>query len=70
MAQADAVARMAARASSPAEQAVYESIAQGWRKLASEARRNERGERGAKGGSSERPTAVKSGENDGAKDRR
>jgi hypothetical protein len=42
MAQAEAVARMAARADNPAERQVYESIAEGWRKLAGEARRNER----------------------------
>lgn len=41
MAQADAVLRMAARAESPAEREVYETIADGWRKLAAEARRNE-----------------------------
>jgi hypothetical protein len=41
-AQADAVFRMAARADSPAEKQVYLSIADGWRKLAAEAARNER----------------------------
>jgi hypothetical protein len=41
-AQADAVFRMAARAESPAEKQVYLSIAEGWRKLAAEAARNER----------------------------
>ena len=41
-AQAQAVARMAARAANPAEREVYEKIADGWRKLAAEARRNER----------------------------
>jgi len=41
MAQAQAVLRMAARAGSPAERQVYETIAQGWTKLATEARRNE-----------------------------
>lgn len=41
MAQAEAVMRMAARAASPAEREVYETIAEGWRKLAGEARRNE-----------------------------
>jgi hypothetical protein len=41
MAQAEAVVRMAARAGSP-EREVYETIAEGWRKLAGEARRNER----------------------------
>jgi hypothetical protein len=42
MAQAEAVLRMAGRASSPAERVVYETIAEGWRKLAGEARRNEK----------------------------
>ena len=32
---------MAARADSPAEQRVYLSIAEGWRKLAAEVQRNE-----------------------------
>lgn len=41
MAQAEAVMRMAARAASPAEREVYETIAEGWRKLAREAGRNE-----------------------------
>lgn len=41
-AQADAVFRMARRSDSPAEQQVYLSIAEGWRKLAAEAARNER----------------------------
>jgi hypothetical protein len=41
-AQADAVFRLAARADSPAEKQVYLSIAEGWRKLAAEAARNER----------------------------
>ncbi|HZZ70130.1 MAG TPA: hypothetical protein VFE18_18305 [Phenylobacterium sp.] len=41
-AQADAVFRMAARAESPAEKQVYLKIAEGWRKLAAEAARNER----------------------------
>jgi hypothetical protein len=41
-AQADAVFRMAARAASPAEKLVYLNIAEGWRKLAAEAARNER----------------------------
>ncbi len=41
MAQADAVTRMAGRAASAAEREVYETIAEGWRKLAREARRNE-----------------------------
>jgi len=34
--------RLAAKADSPAEQGVYLSIAEGWRKLAAEALRNER----------------------------
>jgi hypothetical protein len=42
MAQAEAVLRMAGRASSQAERDVYETIAEGWRKLAGEARRNEK----------------------------
>jgi len=42
MAQAETVLRMAARASSPAEREVYDTIAEGWRKLAREARRNEK----------------------------
>jgi hypothetical protein len=42
MAQAEAVLRMAGRAGSPAERQVYETIAQGWRKLAREARRIEK----------------------------
>jgi hypothetical protein len=41
-AQADAVFRMAARAENPAEKLVYLKIAEGWRKLAAEAARNER----------------------------
>jgi hypothetical protein len=40
-AQAQAVLRMAARAGSPAEKDVYLSIADGWRRLAAEAARNE-----------------------------
>ena len=40
-AQAEAVFRMAARAGSPAEKDVYLSIADGWRRLAAEAARNE-----------------------------
>lgn len=40
--QAEAVMRLAAKAISPAEKDVYLSIAEGWRKLAAEARRNER----------------------------
>lgn len=42
LAQADAVARLAVRAESPAEKEVYLNIAEGWRKLAAEAMRNER----------------------------
>jgi hypothetical protein len=42
MAQADSVARLAARADSTAEKQVYLSIAEGWRKLAEEASRHER----------------------------
>jgi hypothetical protein len=42
LAQADAVLRMASRAGSAAEREVYETIAEGWRKLAGEARRNEK----------------------------
>lgn len=34
--------RLAAKAESPAEQEVYRSIAEGWRKLAAEALRHER----------------------------
>jgi hypothetical protein len=41
-AQADAVFRLAARSENPAERQVYLSIAEGWRKLAAEAARNER----------------------------
>lgn len=41
MAQAETVLRMAARAASAAERQVYETIAEGWRKLALEAARNE-----------------------------
>ena len=41
-AQAETVARMAARAHSEAEKQVYINIAEGWRKLAAEAARNER----------------------------
>ncbi|MBS0362497.1 MAG: hypothetical protein JSR98_14055 [Proteobacteria bacterium] len=44
--QAREVLRMAARAKSLAEKEVYASIAEGWKKLAAEAARNEaRGER-------------------------
>lgn len=42
LAQADDVARLALRAESPAEKDVYLNIAEGWRKLAAEAFRNER----------------------------
>jgi len=42
MAQAEAVLRMASRAGSTAERDVYGTIAEGWRKLAVEARRNEK----------------------------
>ena len=42
LAQAETVMRMAARAGSAAERQVYETIAEGWRRLAGEARRNER----------------------------
>ncbi|HSV04001.1 MAG TPA: hypothetical protein VLI41_12430 [Phenylobacterium sp.] len=48
MAQAEAVLRMAARAGNPAEKQVYETIAQGWRKLAAEAKRNEQHEETAR----------------------
>lgn len=41
LAQADDVARLALRAESPAEKEVYLNIAEGWRKLAAEAFRNE-----------------------------
>ena len=41
-AQAETVTRMAARAHSEAEKQVYINIAEGWRKLAAEAARNER----------------------------
>jgi hypothetical protein len=40
--QAEVVMRLAAKADSPAEKEVYLSIAEGWRKLAAEALRNER----------------------------
>ena len=40
-AQAQTVLRMAVRAGSPAEKQVYLNIAEGWRKLAAEAARNE-----------------------------
>ena len=40
--QAEVVMRLAAKAGSSAEKEVYLSIAEGWRKLAAEAQRNER----------------------------
>lgn len=40
--QAEVVMRLAAKAESPAEKEVYLQIAEGWRKLAAEALRNER----------------------------
>jgi len=40
--QAEVVMRLAAKAESSAEKEVYLSIAEGWRKLAAEALRNER----------------------------
>ena len=40
--QAEVVMRLAAKAESPAEKEVYLSIADGWRRLAAEALRNER----------------------------
>jgi hypothetical protein len=40
--QAATVLRMAWRAANPAEKQVYLSIAEGWKKLAAEAARNER----------------------------
>ena len=40
--QAEVVMRLAAKAGSAAEKDVYLSIAEGWRKLAAEALRNER----------------------------
>ena len=40
--QAEVVMRLAAKAGSPAEKEVYLQIAEGWRKLAAEALRNER----------------------------
>jgi hypothetical protein len=40
--QAEVVMRLAAKAESAAEKEVYLSIANGWRKLAAEALRNER----------------------------
>ena len=52
--QAEVVMRLAAKAGSQAEKDVYLSIAEGWRKLAAEALRNER--QGA-GGRSPKPDA-------------
>ena len=40
--QAESVMRLATKAESPAEREIYLSIAEGWRKLAAEALRNER----------------------------
>ena len=42
IAQADAVVQMASRAASAADREVYEAIADGWRRLAAEALRNEK----------------------------
>jgi hypothetical protein len=44
LAQAEQVARLAAKAQSSAEKEVYLNIAEGWRKLAGEAFRNEQQE--------------------------
>ena len=55
MAQAEAVLRMAARAGNPAEKKVYETIAEGWTKLAGEARRNEGRDGGDQQGADRRP---------------
>jgi hypothetical protein len=41
LAQAEVVMRLAARAETPAEKDVYLSIAEGWRRLASEVMRRE-----------------------------
>ena len=41
LAQAEVVMRLAARADSPAEKEVYLSIAEGWRRLATEVLRHE-----------------------------
>jgi hypothetical protein len=41
LSQAETVLRMAARAESPAEKDVYLSIAEGWRRLATEVQRSE-----------------------------
>jgi hypothetical protein len=43
LAQAETVMRLAARADSPAEREVYLSIAEGWRRLATEVLRHEVG---------------------------
>lgn len=43
--QAETVMRLAAKAESQAEREVYLNIAEGWRKLAAEAIRNERHQR-------------------------
>jgi hypothetical protein len=47
-AQAELVLRMAARAESPAERQVFLNIADGWKRLAEEAARNERQNEGAR----------------------
>jgi hypothetical protein len=47
-AQAELVLRMAARAESPAERQVFLNIADGWKRLAEEADRNERQSEGAR----------------------
>jgi hypothetical protein len=57
-AQAETVMRLAARADSAAEKDVYLDIAEGWRKLAAEASRNER-RVGAEGRSFESPEAIR-----------
>ena len=46
-AQAEAVVRMSARAGSDAEKEVYLNIADGWRRLAAEAARNEERAKGS-----------------------
>ena len=48
-AQAETVMRMAAQAANAAERQIYESIAEGWRRLADETRRSERRHEGARG---------------------
>jgi len=55
MAQAESVTRMANRAGSDAEREVYETIAEGWRKLAREARRNEENDERMRQGPAPRP---------------